>query len=65
MQIKPLGWEFVPTTEFCCDAFKISAIDYGYKIIITTDGNDVFLEKTKISYCPFCGKKIIIERVMQ
>ena len=64
MQIKPSGWQFVPIGEFCCYSFKRSAISDGWEITlpITTDGKDVFFEGKKISYCPYCGKKIELEK---
>ena len=65
MKIQPSGWQFVPTGEFCCYAFKRNVLDGdGFTIMphIITDGKDVFLGGSKIYYCPYCGKKIELEK---
>lgn len=65
MKIRPSGWEFVPTTEFCCTGFRFDANDVTWTRRITTDGKDVFFEGNKISYCPYCGKKIELEKEVE
>lgn len=61
MQIKPRSWTFVLQTV-CCFAFR-SVADDSYEIPeITTDGKKVFFRGSAISHCPFCGKKIELER---
>ena len=64
MQVRPKGWEFVPTGEYCCYSFKQNIVGEVYISVrpITTDGKDVFFEGNKISYCPYCGKKIVLEK---
>ena len=67
MQVRPKGWEFDPIGEFCCYSFKMNVINSdGLQPIIIqpifTDGKDVYFEGKKISYCPYCGKKIELEK---
>ena len=65
MKIQPSGWEFAPTTEFCCYAFKMDTMDdYIHSATIFTNGKDVFFGMKKISHCPYCGKEIVLEKVI-
>ena len=65
MKIKPSGWQFIPTGEFCCDAFKQDTIDeYIHSATIFTNGKDVFFGMKKISHCPYCGKEITLEKII-
>ena len=67
MKIKPLGWVFDATGETCCLSFtmnaKMDADDVMWTNYITTDGKNVFFRGTMIKDCPYCGKKIELEKV--
>ena len=68
MKIKPASWEIVG--DFCCSSFKVSVEGFifdGLPIIpdISTDGETIKFKKSTIRFCPFCGKKITKEKVMQ
>ena len=60
MKIKPTGWE-VSGTDFCCQRFKQHA-QKGNGITVGSDGHTVYLNGIPIDNCPFCGKKITLER---
>jgi hypothetical protein len=68
MKIKPISisWEFDKFNgDFCCKQFKLnSTMSYTScsMPIIYTDGETVFFKHKKISHCPYCGKKIELEK---
>ena len=59
MKIKPRTWEFVG--DFCCWEFQRRAELYPS---VTTDGKDVYFGATVVTACPYCGKKIVLEKEM-
>ena len=63
MQIKPGSWDFAG--DFCCWEFQRRAQrdEYGTYPTISTDGVKVFFGGATITNCPFCGKKIELEKV--
>ena len=65
MKIRPvsISWEF--DGDFCCKQFKLnSTMSYTSSSmpIIYSDGESVFFNHKKIFYCPYCGKKIEVEK---
>ena len=67
MRIKPLSieWDFDRFGDFCCKRFKLNStmcFTSSSTPIICTDGENVFFNHKKISYCPYCGKKIELEK---
>ena len=68
MKIKPVNWEIIG--DYCCNSFKVrveqDSYEGAFKIPdFSTDGKKVHFKNETIEFCPFCGKKIFIERVMQ
>ena len=65
MKIKPRTWEFVG--DFCCWEFqwRAESEEYGPSPPISTNGEKVFFGGTSITNCPFCGKKIVLEKDMK
>ncbi len=63
MKIQPSHWEFI-AGDFCCYAFQedVFGDGYIYSGAITTDGKKVFFKGKQIEFCPYCGKKIVLER---
>ena len=59
MKIKPRTWVFAG--DFCCREFK-SRVKYDPSSSISTDGEKVFFDGTKIINCPYCGTKIVLEK---
>ena len=65
MYIKPFGWRFT-ADDFCCPEFKTHAFVEGFDkpdLTVSRDGVSVLYRGTVIDYCPFCGKKIELEKV--
>ena len=65
MHVKPIGWEFTPA-DFCCPEFRSHAFVEGYdspELTVSRNGVSVLYRGTVIDYCPFCGKKIELEKV--
>lgn len=71
LYIKPIDWEADLKTDFCCYQFKKSIVNYVSetgelpKMYITRDGNNVQFHYETIKFCPFCGVKIEIEKVIE
>ena len=59
MKIKPVpdSWGF--TEDYCCYAFFV----HTYSGEITTDGEHALLDGKAISFCPYCGGEIKLEKV--
>ena len=66
MYIKPFGWRFT-ADDFCCPEFKAHASVDEFvdkpDLTISWNGASVLYRGTAIDYCPFCGKKIELEKV--
>jgi hypothetical protein len=63
MKIKPRTWDF--STDFCCYEFSLHATDDNSspaEVDIYTNGKKVSFRGVEITNCPFCGKKITLER---
>ena len=65
MKIRPvsISWEF--DGDFCCKQFELnSTMSYtsSSMSIIYSDGESVFFNHKEIFYCPYCGKKIEVEK---
>lgn len=63
MRIKPRTWVFVG--DFCCREFQWRAEsgECGPFVHIFTDGKKVVFGGITITNCPFCGKKIVLDKV--
>lgn len=65
MKVEPTEWKFHSKEDMCCSNFRIHAFDdMGMIPGLTTNGTLVFFNNTAITHCPFCGKKIELERVL-
>lgn len=66
MHIKPIEWTFTGA-DFCCPEFKAHASVDEFvdkpDLTISWNGASVLYRGTAIDYCPFCGKKIELEKV--
>jgi hypothetical protein len=61
--LKSVGWVFYKKGGYCCGRFGTRTEDREYPhMTIFTDGTQVFFDGHVIDFCPFCGKKIEIER---
>ena len=59
-----IRWSFVG--DYCCDTFKMRAEKDDIFIRTTSiDNEEVYLGDIEIEFCPFCGTKITIARVLQ
>lgn len=70
LYIKPSNWEAdMMKTEFCCYQFKYHLLfnEDGSPpdILIDTEGKTVRFRSIIIKFCPFCGAKIDIERMIE
>lgn len=69
MKIIPTNWGSILwgfVGDYCCDTFKMRVEKDDIFIRTTSvDNEEVYLGDIGIEFCPFCGKKIIVERVMQ
>ena len=64
MHIKPTGWQFT-VADFCCQEFRNHALAGGIQdYTINKSGTSVILRDSAITYCPFCGKKIVLKKVL-
>ena len=57
LKLTSVSWEF--NGNFCCKRFRFYSVSVP---IVFTDGKDIFFNGNKISYCPYCGKKIVLEK---
>jgi len=69
IKLTPVEWEIDSSSDFCCWEFKKSIIYDPYdpaklSFHISKDGNKLLWNGKEISYCPFCGQKIEIEKIL-
>ena len=66
MKIKCTRWEFDGASDFCCEEFKQYAFSdlFTPDITISHSGTIASFKGVAIKSCPFCGKKIELERGM-
>jgi hypothetical protein len=65
MRITSFHWEFDALTDFCCEEFKMHAmfnVTGSPDIVVSKHGDGVSFKDVAIRNCPFCGKKITLEK---
>jgi hypothetical protein len=65
MKIRPVKWTF--TGDYCCQTFKNhtqKVDDEDPDIILSGGGLTIYFRGIEIDNCPFCGKKITLERMV-